>query len=436
MTRFTRRLLFIIFVCAFFILAPIIVLYTAGYQYSPDGGVQLQSGGLALTSSPRRFNVFLNGEYAKEKTPHIFQRLAPGSYSVRLERDGFYPWFGQIDIKAGVTEYIQSVQLFEKNEKNFEKVLPTESFSVDPSGSRIAYSTSEAGWLDFWLLDIEKNVLENLGRLQSNAEVEASWSASGDYFAFFGGGEILVYNRQGDRVNLPLEPQFISGNYWHQALGNLLYLSGDRATLEYNLETGNVSEVGEDVLIRLTDTETIVLKKQDTASILTRVSDSGEEEILALPSLEYEVFAYQAPFLVLRDARDELFLFDISKNTLQILDMRADQASWINRLASMVYTDGNEVALFFADRNRRDLLTRISSEVKGVFWHPEGQRVFYVTNSSITAIDTFLQGKVRDQVKLANGSEIMKAWISENGKKIYFIDRLNGQFELYSLVIN
>lgn len=412
------------------------MLYTAGYQYSPDGGVQLQSGGLALTSSPRRFNIFLNGEYAKEKTPHIFQRLKPGAYSVSLEKDGFYPWLGQIDIKAGVTEYIQSVQLFEKHEKNFERVLPTESFSVDPSGSRIAYSTSEAGWLDFWLFDIENNALENLGRLQSNAEVEASWSASGDYFAFFGGGEILVYDKHGDRVNLPLEPQVISGVHWHQALGNLLYLSGDRATLEYNLETGNVSEVGEDVLIRLNDNETIVLKKQDTASILTRVSDSGEEEILALPSLEYEVFAYQEPFLVLRDARDQLFLFDTSKNTLQILDMKADQAAWINRLASMVYTDGNEVALFFADRNRRDLLTRISSEVKGVFWHPEGQRVFYVTSSSITAIDTFLQGKVRDQVKLAEGSEIMNAWLSENGKKIYFIDRINGQFELYSLVIN
>lgn len=437
MTRLTRRILFIVFVCAFFILAPILVLYTAGYQYSLTDGVQLQSGGLAVTTNPRRFDIFLNDEYARERTPHIFQRLEPGSYSVSLEKEGFYPWRGQLDIEAGLTEYIQSVQLFEKHEKEFERVLPTNSFSVNPDGSRIVYSTSEGGWLDFWLLDIEKDALENLGRIQSNANVEASWSASGNYFAFFGSGEILVYDAEkGSRINLPLEPQFITSATWHQSLGSLLYLSGDRATLEYNLETGQVAEIEEDFLIRLSESEIILLKKQDTASVLTRKSDSAEREILALPSLQYEVFAYQSPFLILRDARDELFLFNTEKDTLQILDMKADQAAWINKLASMVYTDGNEVALFFADQNRRDLITRISSTVKGVFWHPEGQRVFYLTNTGITAIDTFLQGKVRDQVKLADGSEIMSSWISQNGHKIYFIDRINNQFELYSLDIN
>jgi len=48
-----RRYIFLLFLLSFFILAPLIVLYTAGYRYNITTGTVLRTGILSAASTPK-----------------------------------------------------------------------------------------------------------------------------------------------------------------------------------------------------------------------------------------------------------------------------------------------------------------------------------------------------------------------------------------------
>ncbi len=116
MHRIVRTSLFTLFLLVFLIGAPIVVLYTAGYRYSPINGHVVRTGALSVVSTPRGAHISLNDTPTGKKSPYIFNRVIPGTYTVTLSTDDSHEYKKTVTIESGRTTYLGDVTLFARSE--------------------------------------------------------------------------------------------------------------------------------------------------------------------------------------------------------------------------------------------------------------------------------------------------------------------------------
>jgi len=101
-----RHLSFWLFSLAFVILTPIIVYYSLGYKFDIKSKKFLKTGALSIKTFPRAVTVYLDGEKMDELTPSTIRELMPRKYNVVLEKEGFYPYNMEIEIKPSLVNNI------------------------------------------------------------------------------------------------------------------------------------------------------------------------------------------------------------------------------------------------------------------------------------------------------------------------------------------
>jgi len=104
-----RRIYFYILLAVFFIIIPLITLYTSGYRI--QGLKIVETGGIYIYSPESGSEIYIDGR--KKKVTGIFQKdwfvqnIKPGSYEVLISKDGFWPWLKEVEVKERhVTEAI------------------------------------------------------------------------------------------------------------------------------------------------------------------------------------------------------------------------------------------------------------------------------------------------------------------------------------------
>ncbi|MFA5008792.1 MAG: PEGA domain-containing protein [Candidatus Omnitrophota bacterium] len=106
---FLRHLSFWLFSSAFVILTPVIVYYSLGYKFDVKSKKFLKTGALLIKTFPRAITVYLDGEKMDEFTPTTIRELMPRKYNLALEKDGFYPYHMEVEIKPSL---VNSVDVF------------------------------------------------------------------------------------------------------------------------------------------------------------------------------------------------------------------------------------------------------------------------------------------------------------------------------------
>lgn len=141
LSRRARIAIMLSLIALFFILSPLIILYTAGYRYSVGDGV-LTTGSLSVDATPGTAHIFVDGvEIDKElrldgRASIRKPNLAVGTYHVRISEPGYRTWEKAVDVKNNQTTYVRDIQLLrdgEAEELLTESVLDAVSFA--PSGA-------------------------------------------------------------------------------------------------------------------------------------------------------------------------------------------------------------------------------------------------------------------------------------------------------------
>lgn len=101
-----RKALFFLFVGIFFVSAPLVVLYTAGYRFNRTNNTVSQTGTLSIASTPRGAASYVNGEDINDATPAVLQRLSSGTRTVKLTKDGYHDWERTVNVESGSTTYV------------------------------------------------------------------------------------------------------------------------------------------------------------------------------------------------------------------------------------------------------------------------------------------------------------------------------------------
>ncbi|OGZ45685.1 MAG: hypothetical protein A3C84_04660 [Candidatus Ryanbacteria bacterium RIFCSPHIGHO2_02_FULL_48_12] len=138
MTIRTRRVLvgasYIIFIAA---LGPIL-LYTFGYRLSPESWTLQKTGGFFVSTSPLNSRISLDGKFKKETSfisrGAFIQNLRPKSYTILVEKDGFWPWTKTLPTRPSAVTEARAVLV--PRDPHGEIVLrgPFENMLTSPQG--------------------------------------------------------------------------------------------------------------------------------------------------------------------------------------------------------------------------------------------------------------------------------------------------------------
>lgn len=126
-----------------------VVLYGRGYRFSFNNGkADLSTTGLLVaTSNPDGAQVFVNGHLTTATDNTI--NLSPGSYDIKIFKQGYFPWQKKVNIEKGVVTKADAL-LFPSAPK-LESItnLGVNNPVIDPTRTKIAYTVSTQ--------DIKKN---------------------------------------------------------------------------------------------------------------------------------------------------------------------------------------------------------------------------------------------------------------------------------------
>ena len=110
-----RAILFYLSVILFFILLPLILLYSFGYKLDLARFRFIKTGLIYVQTLPDGAKVYLNGRYLKKTTPLSIEELLPGKYKLSLDLESYYPWYQNVSVDSGRTTSLDKIILFPKN---------------------------------------------------------------------------------------------------------------------------------------------------------------------------------------------------------------------------------------------------------------------------------------------------------------------------------
>lgn len=113
-------------ITAFFVISPMVILYTAGYRYDAQTNSILTTGVISIDVTPDdNVAVYLDDTLLTERMPIRRTSLAPNrSYTVRLEADNHYAWEKDVLVEENQTAYVSDFHLIYKGDQAVDNVEP------------------------------------------------------------------------------------------------------------------------------------------------------------------------------------------------------------------------------------------------------------------------------------------------------------------------
>jgi len=181
MTLKARRILYISFIIVFFLAAPPLVLYTAGFRYDFEYNRVVETGSMVVKSTPSNALVFINGEAYPDPTPTIINTILPGKINLLVQKEGYYSWEKIIEIKGRVTSFEENVVLFAQSEPEALSQELITRYWWNRSQDKFAYATANKTLRLYNTLNQKDTLIANL---DADGRADVSWSPHADEFLF------------------------------------------------------------------------------------------------------------------------------------------------------------------------------------------------------------------------------------------------------------
>lgn len=140
-----RYVAFYFSLALYFVLLPIVLSYSLGYHIDFHKFIIYKTGIISLTSAPSGASIYINGKLYKDATPVRIEELKPGTYSVEVKREGFYPWQKDLAVIPNMVTRAENIILFPLLQDMPKlSILDTVDFFIPESRSQI-YQMTKSG---------------------------------------------------------------------------------------------------------------------------------------------------------------------------------------------------------------------------------------------------------------------------------------------------
>jgi len=430
MTLFTRRILYSIFVALFLIIAPPLILYTAGYRYDFEYRRVVETGSLVVKSVPESASIYLDGELYSVQTPTIVNTILPGKINLLVAKPGYHKWEKRIEIYPRVTTFEDHIKLYPKTQPEALIAGSITSYWWNTKQEKIAYLTEGGELRLFNTLNSKDTLIANVTKERPFADF--SWSPHDDQFLFsrIEDGKTAYYIIDANTfsnvialTDVVAEP--LTSVVWNPNTKNTVYAitKAGLVRIPYLLETVRVVARG---------TISAYLAERDRILFIQAGGDNGEPGLFWIHPADQNTI-HRVPGIA-ADGQDELLstnshqiaLYNNQTHLLQIIDptIRSNgidsgtyaianvQNAFFSKDGTMlVYTDGFAIykqpfvtpITVIPQKNESQLVTRYSQPITALSWADDEFHILYQVDTTIRVAELGPSSDPRNTI-LAEGA--------------------------------
>lgn len=446
-----RRILFIIFILAFFIISGLILTYASGYKIALNGKRPLQKTGmLILDTKPKGAKIYLNGKPQQEfinkilnkeenfiTTPAKIKNLLPGEYNVRMELNGYWAWEKKLEVKGGVSTFAEDVNLFKKN----LPLLIKNSFGRAQIFQNNKYIISLADNSAF-IYNTKNEDGYSIKNIASSSVDSVKWSPSGN--KFFLGNKLYAIGEENAEIKLS---DFIKNEIflfrWGENDNEIFFIEKNKknySVYNFNLLSKKINYLFSEsniIDLKAKNGALYVLKQNTKSSVLNIYKNSSKpERTIELPlSSDYEFKESLHKYIEAYDKKHGILylIYPDSYFPIEEIISNIKYFSWVNG-NRLIY--GNDFEIWVNDLSLKSsvLLTRISSEINNILWHPSDNYIIYSTNDSLYSLEMDDREK-HSTIEIMKLQKIADSRLNDKGDIIYFYGEIGSQKGLYKMAI-
>ena len=441
MSKKFRDWLFILFIVTFVVSAFFVSIYAAGYSFRrtwPPRFDQLfeKTGMLILDSEPENAVIYLNNERQRSfwlndigrgdiTTPTKIKNMIPGEYTLRLEKEGYWPLEKKVVIESGKATFAEDFILFRQTTPSNLAICAPQELSFSPEKK------------NFLILPAEGLVInlktETSSQLTNKSILPIQWSQNGSKILF--NGQLIALNN--DNINFDIKSLTKSATnfYWDEANDKIYYqddgaincVATGNQTVSTVLKGGNYAAYAvRSGLIYTIEKETdrTYLRIYDADTFLRQSSSD-------LPSGDYHF----------QQNKYRLDLYDNRQKALYVLNDGTEQplARQIKPVVSWQWLDSNylfwhngfEIYTLDIDNGQQTLLVRTGDELTGIAWNRSKNYLLYSSAKEIQIVNLNLEQKM--PISLLKAEEINNLWLDEKNQIIYFYAKIDDKAGVYKL---
>ncbi len=364
----------------FFIISPLIILYTAGYRYDAENGIILQTGVISIDVTPDNAEVYIGAGLVNDQLPLRITNVAPGSYPVRVEAEGYLTFTADLTVLSNETAFIRDLALVKEHDSTFFRTASSDTV-LSPSGNFTVENIDQTYVIRQSSGELV-HTIEQTGTLHTSPYSDVAMQLSTS--ARTSSVQLFSLDSSEDPITIQLDRR---GNFaWHW----------DKATSRpaiYLERAGQIMRIDDTGKQRVVDTVT---------SSLWHVDDRGHvwvahDKTLTQQSRSHEEISIEPGALYIVDITDEriliaypdqLRIYDRRDGTTQMIQAREADRIYNTSYESWLAHTGNEL-WEITDTGNVTLLERLSTSITSAHRVPNTAYVAYTTPQEITLLDTF-----------------------------------------------
>ncbi|MCX6792611.1 MAG: PEGA domain-containing protein [Candidatus Falkowbacteria bacterium] len=441
-----RRIIFSFFVLLFCILVPVILIYATGNTINWSRLSLEKTGSILIDSEPNGATVFLNGEKLNSNFLEVFQgktplitkakvnNLAPGEYTIRLEKNGYWPWEEKFRLSPGGVTNFGTIGLFSQAEPELVYSLDKAELVLSPNGEKIALLKNNL----LTITDVNSGSNQELELNNLDTEAEINWASNNKKISI---GNYIISLDKKTVSNLASDTKKnVSLLRWSDN-ESMVYFVSNKKILRYTESNKNISELAlnsqlnnQDIVDYLIkgDQIYIIVSSRNTKSLLIG-SIEGQLTSLSLPTGNYKFKTDDSPKPVLID-ENNIYVIDeplalFSKPRLLEVSTHFKLGHWQDN--SLTYASGLELRRW--DKEGQEyLLTRFGSAINELW--PVNKR-----NSIIVAtpddIRVYVNGSQPFAITLAPIKNTKLVVVSKDNKTLYVYGDYDGKTGIFKLAL-
>ncbi len=429
-----RKIILLVFLAAFAVSAPAVVLYTSGYRYNWRRNRVEKTGILKLASQPAGARIYLNGEAQPKLTPTSIFRLLPEEYVIRMEKTGYFPWNKTLEIVSGETTFADNVVLTRDALPQLLESGDVLKASFSPDGGRIALLRRNKDWLELAVYSLSGGASTLVARFgaEKYSDTRLDWSPDGERLLFSaspagGPRDLFLYSSGSAAEPLALHRSLPRGARldarWSDDSASLTVVTGV-GVYSVSAATGEAEPLTllpqiEDAAA--TDRGLFLLRYAEDKTVLERTeAGSARAAVAELPAGDYVFTDSAGQRLIVTDRKaGKTWLAETDGRLTGPFDATAVAWEKPGGQGRLLLWNSFEISTYDPSDGSRHLVTRVGTLVTGCAWHPAGQDVIYSTPSSIVAIELDDRDN-RNAYDLARFNRVGEFRVDPNGKRLIF----------------
>jgi hypothetical protein len=452
MPLYLRKIIMWLFVLAFFIITPLVLLYTSGWNYNWKIG-KIESTGVIIIDiqTPRMCAVEV--EHYKTTTLLPFtvyhlNQLKPGEYKIRISKENYHPWEKTIEVAGNTTSFVDKVVLFKDTQPD---ILENEKIQQWFGGSNryAIFHKEHNNTKELWLFDAYDESQDLLYRQVINplstatAEINAGdWSAQSAYFLWKNNDEHQIFNINNlneDPLDLDklILPATIKNYQWHNTNNNILYLVNSNHEVWQihinNRETLRLGQLTKESNSIVVNDQTIYYLENNSEGV--SLYQNKSETILKLmdfPVGEYQLKTLAENIFTVQDLNaKKSYLFVTNKGKLTFQEINALNLQLSPNKNKFTYSTNTfeiwTLENFYSTEKKGDtyLLTRLSQTPENLQWHYSNEYLYYTINNELKIIELDGRGNHRN-IYTWTLKEPIKGLIGNQKNSILYLATENG----------